>query len=76
MRIKKNAGAKIATLLASLAALGGIWALVHENPPQASAAATSAAASATPNTGHTASATANSQLKTQTTKKHTRTHVS
>jgi hypothetical protein len=74
VRIKKNAGAKLATLIASLTALGGVWALVYTNPP-ASAGATTTVGVPTqaPARG---SASANLQPAPVAKKKHTRTHVS
>jgi hypothetical protein len=75
VRIKKNAGAKIAALLASLTALGGTWALVHQNPP-ASASAPATAAAPTSSPLPRGNAAANSQPKAPAKKKHTRTHVS
>ena len=75
MRIKKNTGAKIAALLASLTALGGVWALVHQNPPAfAGASATAAAPTSSPPA--LATAPARAQPQAPATKKHTRTHAS
>ena len=77
MKLKKNLGAKIAALVASLTALGGIWALVYQNPPAtASSAATS---DATPQAGpgqHKPAIAKSNQSQTQAPKPHTRTHTS
>jgi hypothetical protein len=78
MNLKKNAGAKVAALLASLTALGGIWALVHQNPPASAQSTVNAA----PISQAAARRVTNTQAKApqpkapQSGKKHTRTHVS
>jgi hypothetical protein len=78
MNLKKHLGAKIAALLASLAAVGGIWGLVHQNPPQPSAAAAAAAASSTPASGPAQAAPKVTRKVAQPApaRRHTRTHVS
>ena len=80
MKLKKNLGAKIAALVASLTALGGIWALVYQNPPAtASSAATSGATPrAVPITpGERKPATAKTNpAQAQAPPPHTRTHAS
>lgn len=77
MKFKKNAGAKIAALLASLTALGGIWALVQQNPPaSAGATTTTSAAAPTPIPPPRRNARATSPQNVPLPKTHTRTHVS
>lgn len=77
MRLKRNFGTKIGALVASLTALGGVWMLVHQNPPPTSAGATTAAAAPTsvagPATGARESAVPAQQAAKR---KPTRTHVS
>ena len=72
MNLKKHLGAKIAALVTSLAALGGVLALVHQNPPPAAAdaAATSPSTTATPARG------AAPRTAAPAPKRQTRTHVS
>lgn len=77
MRLKKNIGAKIAALIASLTALGGMWAIVHQNPPPTSANAATPAAAVTSATGPATGARTSAVPAQQPIKrKHTRTHVS
>lgn len=79
MNLKKNLGAKIAAFVASLTALGGIWALVHQNPPTTASSATTdaspQAAPTTPGQRKPAIAKAN-PVQAQAPKPHTRTHTS
>jgi len=80
MRLRKNLGAKVAAVVASLAALIGTWGLVHQNPP-ASANGDSSAPEAQP-TAAAGQRTApgrpappkGSQVVAK--KRHVRTHVS
>lgn len=78
MKIRKNFGAKMAALIASLLTLGGGWALVHQNPPanadNATASAAPAAATSANGTGSTAPKPRTVQPRTV--KRHVRTHVS
>lgn len=53
VNLKKNAGAKITAVVASLFALLVGWGLVHQNPP-VNASASQAASSTTANTANTA----------------------
>ena len=77
MRLKRNFGTKIAALVASLTALGGVWALVHQNPPPTSAGATTTAAAPTSVAGPATSARKSAvPVQQATNRKHTRTHVS
>jgi hypothetical protein len=82
MKLKKNAGAKVAALLASLTALGGIWALVHQNPPASAETTVNAAPvsqltpQAAPRGGSNTQPKAPQPKASQPAKKHTRTHVS
>ena len=80
MKIRKNFGAKMAALIASLMATGVGWALVHQNPPaNADNATTSAVPAATPPAGTTGTRSAAPKPRTvqpQTVKRHVRTHVS
>ena len=76
MRLRKNFGAKLAALVASLTALGGIWAVVHQNPP--ATAGSAAASDATPQAApgqRKAPAIAKSK-QAQAPQTHTRTHTS
>lgn len=55
MKFKKNITAKLATVIASMTALGAFWALAHANPPtSAGTAPVAAAATSTPVTGRAA----------------------
>jgi len=85
MNLKKNAGAKIGAVVASLVALLIGWGLVHQNPPVPVAADTAAstasgapaqnagsANSTAPRTGSSASRSAAPMAP----KRHVRTHVS
>jgi hypothetical protein len=78
MKLRKNLGAKMTALVASLLALGGGWALVHQNPPaNADNATTSAApAASTPATGTRSAAPKPQAVQPTTVKRHVRTHVS
>ncbi len=79
MKLRKNLGAKVLACITSLTALGGIWALVHQNPPASAApvattdAASQRAASVAPGQRR-APAVAPSQAQVPQT--HTRTHTS
>ena len=72
MNLKKNFAAKVGALVASVAALLGTWALVHQNPPQSTSAAT-AVPQATP--ARSSNRTTSRAPAVQATR-HTRTHVS
>lgn len=78
MKIRKNFGAKIAALVASLMTLGGGWALVHQNPPANADSATTSAAPAVAAQQTAATGARSTAPKPQAVqvKKHTRTHVS
>ncbi len=80
MKFKKNLPAKIGALLASVAALLGIWTAVRQNPPatDATAAAVPAAtASAAPGSSAAAPRRSATPLAAQpAAKRHTRTRVS
>ena len=78
MNLKKNAGAKIGAIVASLAALLVAWGLVHQNTPVPVSADTSAA---TTNAAPPATAGQNAAPKAKAAapvvkKRHVRTHVS
>ena len=76
MKLRKNLGAKIAAATASLAALIGVWGLVHNNPPASArdSGTASAAERAASNAPRADTATANSTNASA--RRHTRTHVS
>jgi hypothetical protein len=80
MRLRKNLGAKVAAVVASLAALIGTWGLVHQNPPasaNADTAAPEAQPTATAGQRGTPARTANAKGGQVVVKKrHVRTHVS
>lgn len=81
MKLRKNLGAKMTALIASLLTLGGGWALVHQNPPANADNATTSAASAasTPAAGTTGTRSAAPKpqaVQPKTVKRHVRTHVS
>jgi hypothetical protein len=86
MNIKKNTSAKVAAIIVSLTALGGIWALVRQNPPASAQSASPPISQAAPRGNSQASqgsaAAATSQPKApqpqpvQPGKKHTRTRTS
>ena len=66
MKFRKNIAAKIATVVASLTALGAFWALAHANPPtSAGTTPLAAAATSTPVTGR-AAATSRAAVPTPT----------
>jgi hypothetical protein len=80
MRLRKNLGAKVAAVVASLAALIGTWGLVHQNPPTSANADTAApAAQPTATAGQRSAPGRAAPAKAPQVvvkKKHTRTHVS
>jgi hypothetical protein len=81
MRLRKNLGAKVAAIVASLVALVGTWGLVHQNPP-ASANDSAAAAPVAQPTARPGQRVAPGQPENAKApqavvkKRHTRTHVS
>jgi hypothetical protein len=78
VNLKKNAGAKIGAVVASLAALLVAWGLVHQNTPAPVSADTSAAttdAAPPPTTGSPAASRAKAAAPVVK-KRHVRTHVS
>ncbi len=78
VKFKKNIAAKLATVVASITALGGLWALAHANPPaSAGTAPLAAAATSTPMTGRDSTANrAAVPTPAATQKKQTRTRAS
>jgi hypothetical protein len=82
MQLRKSLGLKISALIASLGTLGGVWAMVHTNPPARAAdpAGTSATPAATTGQPGKSPTPVTGRARTQTSapqaRKHTRTRVS
>ena len=78
VKFKKNVAAKLATVIASATALGGLWAIVHTNPPaSAGTQPAETPASSAPVTGSNSSASrAAAPTPAPTQRKHTRTRAS
>jgi hypothetical protein len=77
VKLRKNLGAKIAAIAASLGALAVAWGLVHQNPPAPAAADTAGTGAAAPAASPTpAPRKANTAPVQAAPRRHVRTHVS
>lgn len=76
MKLRKNLGAKIAAIIASLGALAVAWGFVHQNPPAPAAADTASTSAATPAASPTAASRKANTAPVQAPRRHVRTHVS